>query len=769
MFEQLEKRCLLAHTIVGGALGENEIAAGVELHATTSNSPPTFEDATYTAEEHVHLAAVLAAADAEQSADELTYRLTGGGPDDSHFVTEPGGRLLFVEAPDFESPVDADGDNRYVVEVEAIDDAGQAGVATVRIEVSDSRVTALDHRQTYGFEFVHRAIATNDAYDFVITYDSGAWPDRASRLLMIDASTGEEVDRLETTQTVDEFQTLAAAGDHLVVGTAKETRLYDTSAGQLTLIAADGVGADGFNGYPGVAVGEDLIAVHQRDEYQQDAPLKLYRIAESGLVALPSLTAPGSSEPLMGLPTIGEGWLAVSAPPATGGRQVHLFSITGPSPEHRLSLFVPDYNASVAIRSDLLAVGLPRWTTDETRTNGTGISVGRVLLYDLSASAFGSVVATIENPSPQVADGFGGVVAIDGDRLAVLARDDLQEGVRRGRISVYDLAGDLARPTTLLDNPVRDTSPEDGTSRLTRMAMARDRIVTAAARPYASYYGSVAYSHAFDTNLSPIAVDDAVVLGEDEPALIDVLANDLDDGPAGAMTLDFIESAYAHGLSGANEFDRQTGGPSALRPGVLTIESNRLRFTPGPEFDELGDGETAVIDVVYRMSDGHGALASGALSIEVVGSNDAPVAGDGVLSASAGGSVTFDHLGSDAETIHGHVMFATSFGTTPANTNSLGSFGEFGSVETANNVVSSALFRAGLTTEYDALATDYKAVYEDPRVSRARWAPNDYMDVVGDRFRTGKPIYNTNGDLIAESFERYYFGFSHAIIGYDES
>lgn len=55
------------------------------------------------------------------SGSELSYAIIGGA-DSALFEIDPvTGALRFVAAPDFEAPSDADGDNRYEVEVEVSD------------------------------------------------------------------------------------------------------------------------------------------------------------------------------------------------------------------------------------------------------------------------------------------------------------------------------------------------------------------------------------------------------------------------------------------------------------------------------------------------------------------------------------------------------------------------------------------------------------------------------------------------------------------------
>ncbi len=60
-----------------------------------------------------------------------------GGNDKGLFAIDAGGQITFVAAPDFETPTDSDGDNVYVLTVEAVDEAGNRVMQTVSVTVTD--------------------------------------------------------------------------------------------------------------------------------------------------------------------------------------------------------------------------------------------------------------------------------------------------------------------------------------------------------------------------------------------------------------------------------------------------------------------------------------------------------------------------------------------------------------------------------------------------------------------------------------------------------
>lgn len=58
-----------------------------------------------------------------------------GGPDAGHFTVS--GSTLSMTAKDFEAPADADGDNKYVVDVLATDEYGFSKFQTITVTVTD--------------------------------------------------------------------------------------------------------------------------------------------------------------------------------------------------------------------------------------------------------------------------------------------------------------------------------------------------------------------------------------------------------------------------------------------------------------------------------------------------------------------------------------------------------------------------------------------------------------------------------------------------------
>jgi hypothetical protein len=79
----------------------------------------------------------VVAKDADLPAQTITFSIAGG-PDGDRFIVTPTGTLLCAEAPDFEEPTDANGDNLYEVTVQASDGAGGTTTQAISVTVTSS-------------------------------------------------------------------------------------------------------------------------------------------------------------------------------------------------------------------------------------------------------------------------------------------------------------------------------------------------------------------------------------------------------------------------------------------------------------------------------------------------------------------------------------------------------------------------------------------------------------------------------------------------------
>ena len=160
------------------------------------------------------------------------------------------------------------------------------------------------------------------------------------------------------------------------------------------------------------------------------------------------------------------------------------------------------------------------------------------------------------------------------------------------------------------------------------------------------------------TNDGPVAVADTASGTENQPLLINVLANDTDVDDGHSFTLQGVSVAPGNGS--------------------VSVSANQLAFDPGTDFDHLNVGDTATVVVSYDMTDEHGAVSSSTATITVTGTNDGPVAvadsnvGDAVVEsgvnpgntafagdASAVGNV----LTNDTDVDHGDTKTVTTTGS----------------------------------------------------------------------------------------------------------
>jgi Ca2+-binding RTX toxin-like protein/uncharacterized protein affecting Mg2+/Co2+ transport len=129
----------------------------------------------------------------------------------------------------------------------------------------------------------------------------------------------------------------------------------------------------------------------------------------------------------------------------------------------------------------------------------------------------------------------------------------------------------------------------------------------------------------FATSTGPIAAADTSSTDEDNSVMIDVLANDSGD------TLSVDNVNVSTGL------------------GMAMVVGNQVVYDPGSNYQSLGVGETATVELSYDMSDAAGATSTSTVTITIAGTNDGPVAAADTLSTNQDGAVTIDVLANDAD------------------------------------------------------------------------------------------------------------------------
>jgi hypothetical protein len=77
----------------------------------------------------------VTASDVDLPAQAISFSIVGG-PDQSKFAITNSGALSFVSPPNFDAPNDANGDNLYVVTVQASDNQGRTSIQTIQVTVT---------------------------------------------------------------------------------------------------------------------------------------------------------------------------------------------------------------------------------------------------------------------------------------------------------------------------------------------------------------------------------------------------------------------------------------------------------------------------------------------------------------------------------------------------------------------------------------------------------------------------------------------------------
>ncbi len=128
-------------TATGGAGGRAlTVAQTITVTVTDVNEPPVFtSDNSLQVKENIRFVGPVVAEDVD-SGDGITGYAITGGADGSRFEIAGTNQLRFKDAPDFERPADAGGDNENIVEVTATGGAGtreMTGTQTITVTVED--------------------------------------------------------------------------------------------------------------------------------------------------------------------------------------------------------------------------------------------------------------------------------------------------------------------------------------------------------------------------------------------------------------------------------------------------------------------------------------------------------------------------------------------------------------------------------------------------------------------------------------------------------
>ncbi|MEO1043729.1 MAG: alpha/beta hydrolase fold domain-containing protein [Pseudomonadota bacterium] len=155
-----------------------------------SNAVPVFgPDESITINENTLAVATASATDAD--GDVLTYSVSGGDDGDLFSIDANSGALVFLAAPDFETPIDSNTDNLYDVVVSAIDPSGASATINYTVLIADAMETRyIDpiFPETSASEDI--VYATTDGEDYVLNIISPVGDTELDRPLILFASGG---------------------------------------------------------------------------------------------------------------------------------------------------------------------------------------------------------------------------------------------------------------------------------------------------------------------------------------------------------------------------------------------------------------------------------------------------------------------------------------------------------------------------------------------------------------------------------------------------
>lgn len=132
----------------------------------------------------------------------------------------------------------------------------------------------------------------------------------------------------------------------------------------------------------------------------------------------------------------------------------YVYSLTAPTPDTSLLALdspvagsLDRFGTAVAVDGNLMAIGSPG-------ADSGASAAGRVSLHDLSASKPTAVLASLEDPNPDMDENFGAAVAVSGTIVAVGGPGDDDGANDTGSVYVYDASLlPATTPVRVLENP----------------------------------------------------------------------------------------------------------------------------------------------------------------------------------------------------------------------------------------------------------------------------------------------------------------------------
>ncbi len=613
--------------------------------AHNENAPVITSPNTVAIDENTTDVLTVTATDADLPAQQITYAISGGD-DAALFELVNGNELVFINAPDYENPLDTGGDNVYEVEVQVTDGVlsdTQLISVTVNdissfVAVVDTVVDESDGDYSAGDLSLREAIEQANAshtgnYEGaapLIKFDTTVFATPQTILLTLGRMdiTGDIIieglgaDRItiDADDSSQIFYTVSA--DIEISGLALTGGLADTYGGairswggDLTLSEVDIYGNTALTNGGGIGAQHGDVILNEVDIYGNTANGRGGGLwSQGGLIVVDSTIH--DNEALLG------GGLYVSGHTLT----VINTTISGNKATDGHGGGVALWNGSVPGNG----AGFTNVTITQNEASGKGGGV-----YMGIGTGFASDGSTFRNTiiAGNVNDDDIFVENLTNTPFTDLSHNLIGNGDNARGVFVDGVDGNIvgslsgAGVVDALLGPLADNGGPTPTHAPAYGSPARDagddaRALDTEGSPLLTDQRGAGYDRIVGTAVDigayeyvpsrPSAYDDAVTTDEDTALVINVLADNgsgADTDPDGDidLTLTVVLTPPAKGTL-TNHGD-----------GTFT-------FDPSGAFDDLAVGETVDVTFTYQIEDAQGQTASATVTITVTGVNDAPVA-----------------------------------------------------------------------------------------------------------------------------------------------
>lgn len=287
--------------------------------ATSNHAPTITSPAALSSPENRTSVGFVTAEDADGNA--ITYAISGGADAARFAIDAQTGLLSFVNAPNFELPTDANGDNIYQVTVSASDGVAAPVTKALSIGVTDvdesgnlshvfqssAAPSAVETADPADYELGMRFRANADGYVTELRYYRGAADagDSDTRTLTLWTATGERLGQATIISTAGatgwQSATLAtaialAANVTYVVSYGTTDNYAYTSAWFATAHASDDGVLSGLDGVFGVGPGTFPTATYNSTNYWLDVTFEQTLGGPNGAPTIAPITAPATNE-----------------------------------------------------------------------------------------------------------------------------------------------------------------------------------------------------------------------------------------------------------------------------------------------------------------------------------------------------------------------------------------------------------------------------------------------------------------------------------------